>query len=164
MKTLLGAVSVTLLLALGGAGCRDNGAQAQPKPPGEQPLPPRLEREQPWPDLAREVLGDQMASHKRHMRELLDAALFLQHERAETLATELARTPPIPRRATGVRGRDNGEVTDTFAAYQDKLRARARDLAAAARAKNNHRVARAYGQLTEVCVSCHAAYLEVEAP
>lgn len=157
------ALLIAVSLALGPtalAGCKETGVEAQPKP--DEPLPPRLERKKPFPELARKLLRDRMAEHKRSMSQLLSAALVLDHERTEAIATELANTPAIPRQVDGTLGPVDQLIRDRFASYQEQMRDRAAELAAAAREHDNSRVARAYGRLTEVCVSCHATYLEAE--
>ena len=49
-------------------------------------------------------------------------------------------------------------VPEQFFARQDELRAGARALATAARARDPHGVAAAYGRVSQGCVRCHADY------
>lgn len=139
-------------------GCSDRSVRAQPK----ETLPPRLEREKPSPELTRKLLHDQMKEHKTSMTSLLTAALVLDHTRTESLANALAATPAVPRQADSTLGPIDQLVREKFASYQEQMRDRAAALAAAARDHDSSSVAKAYGRLTEVCVGCHATYLEVD--
>lgn len=152
-------LAIALVAAPFASGCdRGNEVEAQPK------QPPRLEREKPFPDLVRKLLRDQMVDHRSKMNQLLTAALVLDHGATETLAFELARTPPLPRRIDTSSGPIKPELVTEFITHQDSMRRAAESLAIAARARDNKLVARAYGRLAESCVGCHAAYLAAPRP
>jgi cytochrome c556 len=99
-----------------------------------------------------------MVSHVRDMSDLVSAIMVLDYpgiaERAEAIASDVNFSRPITGDATEL----NAALPEEFFVRQDELRARARALAAAARAPDAPRVAAEYGHLAEGCVRCHADF------
>jgi len=106
------------------------------------------------------MLGERMDRHGEEMMLLLVSVMTLRHEDTELLANEVAAEPRLGRPGPGEKGTINALLPARFFALQDELLERAHAVAAAARAKDNGRIVRAYGQLAETCVSCHSVYLE----
>ena len=120
-------------------------------------------REPEWlPHEAREMLGARMDRHGEEMMLLLVSVMTLHHEDTELLAEQVAAEPRLGRPAPGEKGTINALLPARFFELQDQLTERAHAIAAAARAKDNGRIVRAYGQLAETCVSCHSVYLTPE--
>jgi hypothetical protein len=105
------------------------------------------------------MLTARMERHAEEMMLLLVSVLTLHHDDTELLADHVAAEPRLGRPGPTEKGTISALLPRRFFAFQDELIERARTLAAAARAKDNARIVRAYGQLTETCVSCHSAYL-----
>jgi len=111
------------------------------------------------PREAREMLTARMERHGEEMMLLLVSVLTLHHEDSELLADHVAAEPRLGRPGPSEEGTISALLPARFFGFQDELIARARALAAAARAKDDARIVRAYGQLAETCVSCHSVYL-----
>jgi hypothetical protein len=120
---------------------------------------PSLAEPEWLPREAREMLGARMDRHGEEMMLLLVSVMTLEHEDTELLAEQVAAEPRLGRPAPGEKGTINALLPARFFALQDELTERAHTIAAAARAKDNGRIVRAYGQLAETCVSCHSVYL-----
>jgi hypothetical protein len=112
------------------------------------------------PTEAREMLGARMDRHGEVMMMLLVSVMTLQHSDTELLAEQVAAEPRIGRPATGEKGTISALLPPRFFTLQDELVDRAHAVANAARANDNSRIVRAYGQLAETCVSCHSVYLQ----
>jgi hypothetical protein len=112
------------------------------------------------PSEAREMLTARMDRHGEVMMLLLVSVMTLQHADTELLAEQVAAEPRIGRPATGEQGTISALLPPRFFTLQDELVDRARAVANAARANDNSRTVRAYGQLAETCVSCHSVYLQ----
>lgn len=112
------------------------------------------------PTEAREMLSARMDRHGEVMMMLLVSVMTLQHSDTELLAEQVAAEPRIGRPATGETGTIGSLLPPRFFALQDELVDRAHAVANAARANDNSRIVRAYGQLAETCVSCHSVYLQ----
>jgi len=99
-----------------------------------------------------------MASHARDMGDLVSAIMVLQYDRiaatGDAIAADVNLSRPITHDATEL----NASLPEKFFVRQDELRARAKALADAARARDAYRVAAEYGRLSEGCVRCHADY------
>jgi cytochrome c556 len=126
--------------------------------------PDRAGPPEPLSPAAREILKARMASHSRDMAELVSSIMALDYDRiAETgdaISADVNLSRPISQDATEL----NAALPEKFFARQDELRAGAKTLAAAARARDPERVARDYGRLAEGCVRCHADYRPATAP
>ncbi len=112
------------------------------------------------PTEAREMLSARMDRHGEVMMMLLVSVMTLQHSDTELLAEQVAAEPRIGRPATGEKGTIGALLPPRFFTLQDELVDRAHAVANAARADDNSRIVRAYGQLAETCVSCHSVYLQ----
>jgi len=93
------------------------------------------------------------------MGALLESALMLDYPAAERAASVIAGSTPVPRAIYRNAGEDP-HLPGEFHQYERQLRQRAKRLARAAREQNSRAVARAYGAMTETCVSCHALFVE----
>ena len=112
------------------------------------------------PTEAREMLTSRMDRHGEVMMMLLVSVMTLQHSDTELLAEQVAAEPRIGRPAAGEKGTISTLLPPRFFDLQDQLVERAHAVAQAARANDNGRIVRAYGQLAETCVSCHSVYLQ----
>lgn len=132
--------------------------------PGPNVVVPRAGLGAPeWlPREAREMLSARMQRHGEEMMLLLVSVMTLQHEDSEILAMQVAAEPRLGRPAAGESGTINALLPPRFFDLQEELQARARLMAEAARAKDDTRIVRAYGQLAETCVSCHSVYLSAQ--
>ena len=132
-------------------------AAAAPSSPGSTGSLP----EPNWlPTEAREMLSARMDRHGEVMMMLLVSVMTLQHSDTELLAEQVAAEPRIGRPATGEKGTISALLPPRFFTLEDELVDRAHAVANAARANDNGRIVRAYGQLAETCVSCHSVYLQ----
>jgi hypothetical protein len=111
------------------------------------------------PSEAKEMLSSRMERHGEEMMLLLVSVMTLHHDDTELLAEQVAAEPRLGRPNPGEKGTLNALMPERFFGLQDQLVVRAHEVAAAARAKDNGRIVRAYGQLAETCVSCHSVYL-----
>jgi hypothetical protein len=112
------------------------------------------------PPEAREMLSARMDRHGEVMMMLLVSVMTLQHSDTELLAEQVAAEPRIGRPAAGEKGTISALLPPRFFTLEDQLVERAHAVAEAARANDNGRIVRAYGQLAETCVSCHSVYLQ----
>jgi len=112
------------------------------------------------PSEAREMLSARMDRHGEVMMMLLVSVMTLQHSDTELLAEQVAAEPRLGRPGPGEKGTISALLPPRFFTLQDQLVDRAHAVADAARANDNTRIVRAYGQLAESCVSCHSVYLQ----
>jgi len=129
----------------------------------DPPAPAKLPKPEWLPEAAREMLATRMQRHGEELMLLLVTVLTLGHEDSAHLAREVAAEPRIGRPGPGEKDTLNALLPARFFELQDELRERALAVADAADAKDSGRVVRAFGKLTETCVSCHAVYLDAEA-
>lgn len=133
---------------------------------GEEPQQPgsRLElREPEWlPPEGREMLALRMQRHAQDMMFLVVSVVLLNHDVAAELSQALADEPRLARPAAGERDTLNALLPRRFFELDDELRERSRAVALAAKQKDDARLAKAYGQLIETCVSCHSVYLQAQ--
>ena len=160
------AISWCTVVVLGGAvavsACASPTAETQP--PQQAQLaqaiaaPERVGPPEPLSPAARQILKTRMASHARDMGDLVSAIMALDYERiaqrGDAVASDVNLSRPISHDATEL----NAALPEKFFVRQDELRARARALSAAARARDPDRVAAEYGHLSAGCVRCHADY------
>jgi hypothetical protein len=130
----------------------DKPAEAAPK---TKELPPR----QDLPLVLRETLSSSMDRHGEELTYLLADVVLLQYEQAEELAQLLADEPQLGRPMPGDTDSLNALLPEAFFVHQAELAKRAKVLAAAAHAKDDAALVRAFGSLAETCVGCHSAYL-----
>ncbi len=147
-RALVLGVSLLLLLPAGASA---------PKPPEPEkvglPTPDYL------PPLARKLLRKRMERHGRDQYRLVLAVTLLQRDVVKRIATDIAEEPRIVRPIAEGQDDLNAALPERFFVLQDALRLRAKELAAAAARKDDAALATSFGQLVEVCVSCHSAYL-----
>ncbi len=122
---------------------------------------PSLELPSPdyLPPLARKLLRKRMERHGRDQYRLVLAVTLLQRQVVKSLATGIAEEPRIVRPIAEGQDDLNAALPERFFVLQDALRLRAKDLANAASKQDDASLAKAFGQLVEVCVGCHSAYL-----
>jgi len=120
--------------------------------------PDRAGPPEPLSAAARAILKTRMASHARDMGDLVSAIMVLDYDRiastGDAIAADVNLSRPLSKDATEL----NASLPEKFFVRQDELRARAKALASAARARDPYRVAAEYGHLSEGCVRCHADY------
>jgi cytochrome c556 len=138
--------------------------QSASQPPQQAQLaqaiaaPDRTGPAEPLAPTARAMLKERMAAHARDMGELVSAIMLLEYDgiaaRADKIAGDVSLSRPTTKDATEL----NASIPEMFFVRQDDLKAAARNLADAARARNPYRVAEAYGRVSETCVRCHADF------
>ncbi len=133
---------------------------AAPAATGKAAPAPSLPEPEWLPSEAREMLSARMQRHGEEMMLLLVSVMTLSHEDTQQLAEEVAAEPRLGRPNPGEKDTINARLPARFFDLQDQLRERANAVAAAAVAKDDGRIVRAYGQLAETCVSCHTVYLD----
>ena len=146
----LAALLLAALLAL--------PTDSQPQQPG--PPADTLGAPDYLSELARAMLSRRMARHGRDLTVLVNAVVLLQRGVVAQIATGIAVEPRIVRPLPGDMDELNSALPERFFALQDELRDRAKDVADAARNRDDARLAESFGRLTETCVACHSAYLE----
>ncbi|MCC7383182.1 MAG: cytochrome c [Deltaproteobacteria bacterium] len=137
----------------GGGGAPARGAPGRPdkRLPSPEYLPPE----------ARLLLSDRMQRHGFDMTNLMWAMLFLENDVVAEIADGIAAGPWLVEPEPGEDDQLNALLPRRFFELQGQLAEQAKALAAAARAKpaNAQAVGRAFGALSETCVTCHATYL-----
>lgn len=109
----------------------------------------------PASPAARQLVRDRMKDHGREIEALLWAVLFLDYDNVVRAAGAIARNAkPLDRNEPEL------DKHLQFYALQTELRARALNLAEAARSKDGLTVSNSYNQLSETCVHCHVLYVE----
>ncbi len=111
-------------------------------------------------ELARQLLRRRMERHGKDLSQLIMAVVLLRREVVEPLAQNVAAEPRIVRPLPGDRDELNAALPERFFVLQDELRARAKELADASKTKKDKELAEALARMTQVCVSCHSAFLE----
>jgi hypothetical protein len=123
---------------------------------------PHLPPPQHLSATVRGLLDKRMARHASDMSELEKAVVLLDQARAAQLAERIASEPMLSRPTEP--SQLNAELPERFFVLQDALRADAARLAAAARAGDFEQLSKMYSQVTQTCVTCHAAYLHDQPP
>ncbi|MCS6912005.1 MAG: hypothetical protein RMK29_00900 [Myxococcales bacterium] len=108
---------------------------------------------------ARALLRQRMARHGADMNELVAAVVLADLDEAQRRARSIAEDANLARPLSGDATELNSALPQAFFRFQDELRARARDLAAAAARRDAQATAAAFGQVASACVGCHLAYL-----
>ena len=111
------------------------------------------------PKIARELLKKRMERHGRDQSRLVLAVTLLQRDVVKSIAGDIAGEPRIVRPMAEARDDLNAALPEKFFVYQDALRLRAKDLVAAASTKDDVGLAKSFGQMVEICVGCHSAFL-----
>ncbi|MCK6544524.1 hypothetical protein L6R52_01515 [Myxococcota bacterium] len=119
------------------------------------PEPPHL------PEPIRELIWSRMQGHGTDMTLLLWAVLFLDYEGAGELARAIVAEPRFSRPIGPDDPTLNGMLPPEFFTLQDELVEKAKILVRVTSGPRDGKLlSRAYGELTSVCVRCHAAYLD----
>lgn len=111
----------------------------------------RAAPEQPLSSTQRAALDDRMFRHGDDLTDLLSAIVARDHGTAARLADALS-SEAVPRMPAET------PVSSRFLQLHDEMRARAREVSAAAAAHDDARLTSAYGRLAGSCVDCHRAY------
>lgn len=128
--------------------------------PVERPAAP-----QELSEVARGFLKKRMAHHRDDAMALLSAVVTLQRAEVRRFAQRLATEPSLARALPGDDELTvNSQLPEQFFRFQDELKARARVLADTAEGANEAGLGRAFSDLTQTCMACHAAYLKPVAP
>jgi cytochrome c556 len=164
VNRLMRATSIPILglLPLLVGACADQRARDQPPQRAQMvravATPGGGDLAEPLLPAARAILKERMSSHAVDMGMLVSAIMVLDYpsivDRANAIAEDVNLSRPLSNDATEL----NASLPEKFFLRQDELRARAKELAAAASALNPYHVADAYGKLSEGCVRCHADY------
>ena len=106
------------------------------------------------------VLRPRMVRHGDDVTDLMWAVLLLDRAQTHALAERVVAEPRLAR-AHGLHELDtvNAALPPGFFVLQDELVTRAKAVAAASRQADDRVLSKAFGQLMETCVACHAAYL-----
>ncbi len=129
------------------------------------PQPKEQQRSLPQPQhlspTVRAVVAERMERHAFEMSNLMWAVLFLDRPIAAEIADTIVSEPRLARPLTKDASELNSALPEHFFALQDTLVQSARNLARVARAPDQDGAAlsKAYGELTAVCVSCHAIFI-----
>ncbi|MEW5848106.1 MAG: hypothetical protein AB2A00_04800 [Myxococcota bacterium] len=143
-------------LALGVAASM--GVQAWANQDVATDIPPPRAGGEDLNEVSRVVVWPRMMRHGDDMEELIWSVLLLEHDQTEHLADSIASEPKVAR-PLGMTGNEvNAEIPERFFIIQDLLQERAGVLARTAAKGNDADIARAFGQLTETCVACHATF------
>ncbi|HEY0883060.1 MAG TPA: cytochrome c [Archangium sp.] len=134
-------------------------ARAVPSPQTAPPQEMELAEPRWLPEEARALLSDRMERHGEDMTFLLPSVVLLNYRWAEGLTERIAAEPRLARAGEGDADSLNARLPKRFFELQDEVRARAREVSAAAQARDDARLARTFGELTQTCVACHALYL-----
>lgn len=141
MKALVCAIALVLLAA---------PKPSEPVPaPATDPMPGSLH------PVVRSLIDTKMEAHAQDMTDLLVLVVLLEREAAAETADRIAAEPKIARSRNG-----DLRIPRDFERMQEKLSARAREVAAAARKSDDAAMSDAFGRLTETCIACHVRYLD----
>lgn len=105
-----------------------------------------------------ELLHRRMQRHGADMTVLLNQVLLLRYAEVVVSAEHIATTPPLQKPGPGDMNDVEAHLPERFFLLQDQLGVEARNVTEAARARDDARLAAAFGRLTESCVSCHAVF------
>lgn len=150
------------LIVLGTAaqGAEPAAKTAKPQQKVTPPVRKGLEEPSYLSPIVRQLLKQRMARHGVDMLALVQSVLFLDHQTTQRLAGEIAAEPRLTRPIADGLADVNAALPERFFVLQDELKSRAIDLADASRSSDHAQLAARLGELTQTCVSCHAAYLE----
>ena len=133
-------------------------ATTKPPPPTSDKARSRLKRK-PLPKIARKILTRDMQEHGEAMESLLWAALMLDYESVQLLATSLANAPRIAKPSQGDQTLNEVFPQRYFELQEQKFRLVVA-LSAAAKAKDDTAIANQYAELAKTCVNCHSVFLQ----
>lgn len=113
---------------------------------------------EPLSPLARRFLHRRMERHGEDMLRLMKAVVLVEREGARAIANDIANEPRLARPMPDADAEINASLPSRFFTLQDELRERAKAVAAAAATRDTAELTRAFGRLTETCVTCHEAF------
>jgi len=155
---------VTFLIAAGGLSWLVAAAPVRGSPKAERVTAPsqeasRLLREPDYlSEVARVFLHQKMQRHGKEMEQLIRAVILLRYPLVDENATAIASEPILARPIAGGEDDLNAALPERFFVLQGELRARARALANAARARDDSQLGQVFGQMTESSVECHSVH------
>jgi len=144
-----------ILAAVIGAGLI-SGAPALPTAPATPAIPAPHRELNP---LARDVISSRMHRHGEAIQELVLTVTLLHHDRTRELALQIAAEPRLVKLPGAGANELESTIPDSFFTLQDQARTQAIALAAQAARGDDRAVARAFSELHQTCVSCHASHL-----
>jgi hypothetical protein len=109
---------------------------------------------------ARSIIHSKMRRHREQLGALLAQVVVLDYEGSARTAGEIFDEPALARPVTG--DELNGALPERFFLLQDRLRADARRITAAAARRDGPGFGQAFGALAGSCIACHDAYLRGE--
>jgi hypothetical protein len=109
------------------------------------------------PPAARAVIRSKMRRHAEQLPTLMLSVVVLDYDDVARSAGEIFDEPALARPVTG--DELNGLLPERFFALQDGLRTAARQVVDAAARRDSAQLTRAFGELTQTCISCHDVYL-----
>ena len=152
-------MSLMLALLLGACATGKSGEPPQQVQLVKAVSPPeRLAPPEYLPGEARAVLRTRMASHAQQMGNLVSAIMVLNYPEIAERSTAIAQDARFARHLTGDATELNSALPEKFFGYERELRVWAGALTTAAERTDALAVASAYGELSAVCVRCHATY------
>ena len=147
-----------LITALGACATRSSGPPQQAQLVNAVSAPERLTPPEYLPGEARAVLRIRMAAHAQQMANLVSAIMILRYQEIAERSTAIAQDARFAQPLTGDATELNSALPHEFFAYERELRVWAGALTTAAERTDALAVASAYGELSAVCVRCHATY------
>ena len=135
------------------------GAKDKKKHVEKSPTVPKLREPQHLPAAARLILVRRMERHGVDMTQLLWSVLMLNYDEVQKSADQIASEPRLARPLPGGSSELNALLPPRFFELQDQLYATAKGVSEAAQARNDGRIAKAFGNLSQTCIQCHGLYL-----
>lgn len=168
MHTIATITVLGFFLALG--GCSKNG-KSDAESPGDSgpakveqaaPQRPTLQRKEPLPELARDLLRKYMIEHGDSMESLLWSALMLEHQMTEVVVEQILGQPRLSRPVASEAGDTlNDWLPPRFYELQEQMFTAAEELRFAASKRDDVGTAKSYARLAETCVTCHSLFLSL---
>lgn len=109
--------------------------------------------------LARAVLKRRMERHGKDLTLLVQSVVLLRRSVVAELATAIANEPRLVKPGPDAIDELNSQLPAKFFTLQDQLRARAKDLANAARGGDDDALGASFAATTQTCLACHSAFL-----
>jgi len=128
------------------------------RPSRSIPPEPKLAEPERISPAMRAVIRTKMGRHAQQLGALVSRVVVLDYDGVARSAGEIFDEPALARPVSG--DELNGVLPERFFELQDALRAEARQLVAAAAARDNARVSEAFGGLAKTCLACHQVYLQ----
>ena len=112
-----------LILLVASLSCSKNGAGEPngPEAPEVEKQRPQLERDEPLPELARDLLRKYMVEHGDSMESLLWSALMLEHQMTEVVVEQILAQPRLSRPNEAAGETLNDWLPAAFYELQDQI-------------------------------------------